>query len=93
MPKFLYRLLAFITALAGGKLARRLTTKFRTRVDADLDPTSREARWVPVLTAAAIQAAIEALVRAGAKRGSAAAVAKATGEWPIVEEKAVTAAT
>jgi Protein of unknown function (DUF4235) len=93
MRTFAYRILAFATALAGGRLARALTTKFRTRVDANLDPTAREARWVPVLTAAAIQAAIEATVRASAKRGSAAAVAKATGEWPAVEEKAATAAT
>lgn len=93
MRKFTYRILAFATALAGGKVARKLTMKFRTRMDANLDPTSREARWVPVLTAAAIQAAIEAMVRASAKRGSAAAVAKATGEWPIVEQKAATAAT
>jgi hypothetical protein len=93
MRKFAYKMLAFATALLGGMAARKLMVHFRKRMDADLDPTSREARWVPVLTAAAVEAAIEAAVRASAKRGSAAAVAKATGEWPVVEQKAATAAT
>jgi hypothetical protein len=91
MRKLSYKILAILTATVGGKAAQKLTTKARTRVNPDLDPTSREARWVPVLAAAALSAAIEAVVRAGAKRGSAATVAKVTGEWPV-EQKAATAA-
>jgi hypothetical protein len=91
MSKLSYKILAIVTALVGARAARKLTTNLRDRVNPNLDPTSRQARWVPVLAAAALQAAIEAMVRASAKRGSAATVAKITGEWPA-EDKAATAA-
>jgi len=91
MRKVTYRILAIVSTTVSVMTARKLTTKFRNRLDPDLDPTSREARWAPVLAAAALQAALEGTIRAAAKRGTAATVAKIGGEWPV-EQKAATAA-
>jgi uncharacterized protein DUF4235 len=92
MRKLTYRILAIVSTTVGVMSARKLTTKFRNRLEPDLDPTSREARWAPVLVAAALQAAIEGTIRAAAKRGTAATVAKVSGDWPVQPKEAASAA-
>ncbi|MFI7075516.1 DUF4235 domain-containing protein [Micromonospora sediminicola] len=44
--------------------------------------TDEDRGWVEVLTAAALQGAIFALVKAAVERAGAAGVRKATGQWP-----------
>jgi hypothetical protein len=44
--------------------------------------TDRDRGWTEILLAAAIQGAIFAVVKAAVDRAGAAAVQKATGQWP-----------
>jgi hypothetical protein len=48
------------------------------------DPTRD---WAEVLLAAALQGAIYAFVRAAVDRAAAAGVARATGDWPVLDRK------
>lgn len=48
------------------------------------DPTRD---WAEVLLAAALQGAIYALVRAAVDRAAVEGIARATGDWPVVDRK------
>jgi predicted metal-dependent enzyme (double-stranded beta helix superfamily) len=46
------------------------------------DATDEDRGWAEVLTAAALQGAIFAVVKAAVDRGGAVGIRKATGRWP-----------
>lgn len=85
MTKVLYKPLSLAFGVAGGLLAG-VVFKQVWKVIADEeevpDATSEEYGWAEVLTAAALQGAIFAVVKAAVDRGGAAGVRRLTGKWP-----------
>ena len=85
MKKLLYKPLSLAFGVAGGILAgivfKQVWKVVAGEEDAP-DATSEEYSWAEVLTAAALQGAIFAVVKAAVDRGGAAGVRKLTGEWP-----------
>jgi hypothetical protein len=82
MAKLLYKPLSLVVGLLGGILARALfkqAWKFVAHEDESPDPTDEDRRWGEVLTAAAMQGAIFAVVKAVTRRGTARAVRTVTG--------------
>ena len=84
MKKLLYKPLSLAFGVAGGLLAGALFTQVWKLATGDDAPaaTDRNRSWAEVLTAAAIQGAIFALVQAAIDRGGAEGVRRLTGEWP-----------
>ncbi|MGC9665776.1 DUF4235 domain-containing protein [Planosporangium sp. 12N6] len=85
MKKVLYKPLSLALGVAGGLLAGvvfKQVWKVVAGEDEVPDATSPEHTWAEVLTAAAIQGAVFAVVRAAVDRGGAVGVRKLTGEWP-----------
>ena len=85
MKKMLYKPLSLAAGVAGGILAGMLFKQVWKAVAGEEDApeaTSPEYSWGEVLTAAAIQGAIFAVVKAAVDRGGAVGVRKLTGEWP-----------
>jgi hypothetical protein len=83
--KVLYKPLSIAFGVAGGVLAGMVfkqVWKVVAGEDEAPDATSEDYGWGEVLTAAAIQGAIFAVVKAAVDRGGAAGVRKLTGEWP-----------
>ena len=77
-------------ALAGGLLAGAIFKQaWKLAAHEDDAPKATDARrgWGEVLTAAAIQGAIYALVKAAADRGAATGTRKLTGVWPGEDDR------
>jgi Protein of unknown function (DUF4235) len=85
VKKLLYKPLSLAFGVAGGILAGIVFKQVWKVVAGEEDApeaTSEEYSWAEVLTAAALQGAIFAVVKAAVDRGGAAGVRKLTGEWP-----------
>jgi hypothetical protein len=85
MKKMLYKPLSLAFGVAGGVLAGivfKQVWKVVAGEDDAPDATSEDYGWGEVLTAAALQGAIFAVVKAAVDRGGAEGVRKLTGEWP-----------
>jgi hypothetical protein len=85
VKKALYKPFSLAFGVAGGILAGivfKQVWKLVAGEDDAPEATSEEYTWAEVLTAAALQGAIFAVVKAAVDRGGAAGVRKLTGEWP-----------
>jgi hypothetical protein len=85
MKKILYKPLSLAFGVAGGLLAGMVFKQVWKVVAGEDDApeaTSQDYGWGEVLTAAALQGAIFAVVKAAVDRGGAQGVRKLTGEWP-----------
>jgi hypothetical protein len=85
MGKLLYKPLSLLFGVAGGMLAGVLfkqAWKIVAGEDDAPEATDQKRSWDEVLTAAALQGAIFALVKAAVARGGAQGVRKLTGTWP-----------
>jgi hypothetical protein len=85
VKKLLYKPLSLAFGVAGGILAGivfKQVWKVVAGEEEAPEATSEEYSWAEVLTAAALQGAIFAVVKAAVDRGGAAGVRKLTGEWP-----------
>jgi hypothetical protein len=85
VKKLLYKPLSLAFGVAGGILAGivfKQVWKVVAGEEEAPEATSEEYSWAEVLTAAALQGAIFAVVKAAVDRGGAAGVRRLTGEWP-----------
>jgi Protein of unknown function (DUF4235) len=85
MARLVYRLLTMLVSLAGGMLATAIFKKvWKLTPGSDEAPKSTDAgkTWPEVLTAAALQGAIFAVVTASMERLAAAGTRSLTGTWP-----------
>lgn len=85
MVKVIYKPLALVLGLVGGLLAKQVVTQIWKRVDDEPvppKPTQEGYSWKKILLASALQGAVLSTVKAAVSRGGAAAVSRATGEWP-----------
>jgi hypothetical protein len=85
VKKLLYKPLSLAFGVAGGILAGivfKQVWKVVAGEEEAPEATSEEYSWAEVLTAAALQGAIFAVVKAAVDRGGAAGVRKLTGDWP-----------
>ena len=82
--KLIYKPFGIIIGLMAGQLGKKLFDFVWTKID-DEDPpkpTTQDAEWPKILTAAAIQGVIFKLVRAAVDRNAAQGFAYLTGVWP-----------
>ena len=85
MNKLMYKPFSIAFGVAGGIVAGlvfKQVWKALSGEDETPDATSRDYGWGEVLTAAALQGAIFAVVKAAIDRGGAAGVQRVTGKWP-----------
>ena len=85
MAKLSYRLLSMLVSFGGGLLATAIFKKvWKLTPGADEAPKSTDASksWPEVLTAAALQGAIFAVVTASMERLAAEGTRSLTGTWP-----------
>lgn len=85
MAKLMYRLFSMLVSFGGGLLATAIFKKVWTLTPgADEAPKSTDASksWTEVLTAAALQGAIFAVVTASVERLAAVGTRSLTGTWP-----------
>lgn len=82
--KLLYKPLGIVLGLLAGWLGREAFQRVWALVDEEEPPkaTTEDAGWAKVLTAAALQAAIFAIVRAAVDRAGATWFREFTGAWP-----------
>jgi hypothetical protein len=82
--KLLYKPLGIALGLLAGSLGRKAFDSLWSLIDAGQPPeaTTQDAGWAKVLTAAALQAAIFAVVRAAVERAGATWFSDFTGVWP-----------
>ncbi|MGW3248485.1 DUF4235 domain-containing protein [Streptomyces sp. NPDC001070] len=73
--------LGAVSGLIAGALFKRAWTALAHEDDAP-DAMDEGRDWAEVLTAAALQGAIFALVKAAVERGGATAARRLTGAWP-----------
>jgi hypothetical protein len=81
----LYKPFSIAFGVAGGVLAGMIfkqVWKVIAGEEEAPEATSQDYTWAEVLTAAAIQGAIFAVVKAAVDRGGAAGVRRLTGDWP-----------
>jgi len=81
----MYKPLSLAVSVAGGVIAGvvfKQVWKLATGDDDAPNATDHDKGWAEVLTAAAVQGAIFALVKAAIDRGGAEGVQKLTGDWP-----------
>ncbi|MCX4683017.1 DUF4235 domain-containing protein [Kitasatospora purpeofusca] len=85
MIKILYKPLGMLFGALGGVIAgavfKRLWALLGRQNDAP-DATDRNRTWTEVLTAAALQGAVFALVKAAIDRSGAVGAQRLTGHWP-----------
>jgi predicted metal-dependent enzyme (double-stranded beta helix superfamily) len=85
MIKILYKPLGLLFGALGGVLAgavfKRLWALLGHEEDAP-QATDRDRTWKEVLTAAALQGTVYALVKAAVDRGGAVGSRRLTGTWP-----------
>jgi Protein of unknown function (DUF4235) len=82
--KFIYKPFGIIIGLMAGQVGKKLFDFVWTKID-DEDPpkpTTLEAEWPKILTAAAIQGIIFKVTRAVVDRNAAQGFAYLTGSWP-----------
>jgi hypothetical protein len=85
MIKFVYKPVSIVTGLVAGMLAGAIFKQvWKVAAGEDEAPTATDIRrgWPEVLTSAALQGAIFALVRATVDRATAEGTRKLTGVWP-----------
>jgi hypothetical protein len=85
MTKLLYKLVTMLISVLSGMLAGAIFKRvWKLAAGEDEAPTATDARrgWREVLTAAALQGAIFALVKAAVDRATAEGAYKVTGVWP-----------
>jgi hypothetical protein len=85
MTKLFYKTVGLLVSLLGGMLAKAIFNKaWELAAGEDEAPKSTDAGrgWHEVLTAAALQGAIFAVVRAALDRTTAMGAQKLTGTWP-----------
>lgn len=85
MMKLLYKPVSIAASVAGGLLAGAIFKQVWKLAAGEAEaPKATDARrgWREVLTAAALQGAIFALVKAAVDRGTAEGTRKLTGVWP-----------
>lgn len=90
MNKAVYKLLSLGTSVVGGVVAGAIFKRlWKVTAGEDEAPTATDARrgWPEILTAAALQGAIFAVVHAAIERGTAEGTRKLTGVWPGDEDK------
>lgn len=82
--KLLYKPLGIVLGLLAGWLGREVFQRIWALVDEEEPPkaNTEDAGWAKVLTAAALQAAIFAVVRAAVDRAGATWFREFTGAWP-----------
>jgi hypothetical protein len=87
--KLLYKPLGIVLGILAGILGRKTFEHVWALVDADAPPeaTAEDAGWTKVLTAAALQAVIFAVVRAAVERAGATLFQDFTGTWPGPKRK------
>ncbi|MEE1788264.1 DUF4235 domain-containing protein [Streptomyces sp. SP17BM10] len=85
MVKLLYKplglLFSVLGGVAAGALFKRLWALLGHQGDAPA-ATDQDRTWTEVLTAATLQGAVYALVKAAIDRGGAAGARRLTGTWP-----------
>jgi hypothetical protein len=85
MTKLLYKLTTLVISVLSGMLAGAIFKRlWKVAAGEEEAPTATDVRrgWREVLTAAALQGAIFALVRAAVDRAAAEGTRKLTGTWP-----------
>ena len=85
MIKVLYKPVSIVISVLGGILAGAIFKRvWKIAAGEDEAPKATDARWGwrEILTAAALQGAIFALVKAAVDRGAAEGMRKLTGVWP-----------
>lgn len=83
--KIAYKPVGILLGVAAGSIAGAVFKKVWQMASGDDDTpnaTDEDRGWVEILTAAALQGAIFAVVKAAVDRGGATGVRKVTGEWP-----------
>ena len=83
--KLLYRLVTMVISVLSGMLAAAIFKRvWKLAAGEEEAPTATDVRrgWREVLTAAALQGAIFALVKAAVDRATAEGTRKLTGTWP-----------
>ena len=90
MSKMQYKALGLLVGVLGGMLASAIVRKvWELTPGHDEAPEAIDTRrsWAEILTAAALQGAIFAVIRAAVERATAASAEKLTGEQPGAEVK------
>ena len=90
MNKMLYKAVGLLAGLLGGMLASAIVRKvWKFTPGHDEAPEAIDTRrgWGEILTAAALEGAIFAVIRAAVERATAASAEKLTGEEPGHEVK------
>jgi hypothetical protein len=85
MIKLLYKPMTIVVSVLSGMLAGAIFKRvWRAAAGEEKAPTATDVRhgWSAVLTAAALEGAIFALVRAAVDRAAAEGTRKLTGVWP-----------
>jgi hypothetical protein len=85
MTKMIYKIVGLLAGLLGGMLASAIVKKvWELTPGEDVAPEAADTRrsWGEILTAAALQGAIFAVVQAAVERVTAAGAEKLTGEQP-----------
>jgi len=85
MAKLIYRPLSMLISIAGGILASAIFKRiWKLAAGADEAPRATDAGkgWPEILTAAALQGAIFAVVTASVERLAAVGTRSLTGTWP-----------
>ena len=85
MIKLLYKLMTMVVSVLSGMLAGAIFKRvWKVAAGEEEAPTATDVRrgWPEVLTAAALQGAIFAVVKAAVDRGTAEGTRKLTGTWP-----------
>jgi Protein of unknown function (DUF4235) len=90
MSKLLYKTVGLLVSVLGGMLAAAIfkkVWKLAAGEDEAPQPTDAGRSWGEILTSAALQGAIFAVVRAAVERATATGTQKLTGTWPGDEGK------
>ena len=90
MNKVMYKAVGLLVGLLGGMLASAIVRKvweFTPGHDEAPEAIDTRRSWAEILTAAALQGAIFAVIRAAVERATAASAEKLTGERPGAEVK------
>ena len=90
MTKLLYKIVAMLVSVLGGMLAGAIFKKvWKLAAGEDEAPKATDADrgWPEVLTAAAVQGALFAVVSAAVDRAAATGTEKLTGTWPGDEDR------
>jgi hypothetical protein len=85
MTRLLYKFMTMVVSVLSGMLAGAIFKRvWKVAAGEEEAPTATDVRhgWREVLTAAALQGAIFALVRATVDRAAAEGTRKLTGVWP-----------